>query len=397
MKIAVIGTGYVGLVTGACLAKSGHNVVCIDKNQNKISDLKKGIAPFFEPGLSELLSNPNLSFDLDFDEADIVMCCVGTPTDSNGEVDLSAVNKVIKKHAHKGEFFVMKSTVPIGTCDKIEHPNVIMNPEFLRQGNAIKDTLEPDRIVTGVQNQESHQVIKDLYEPFNAPIIFTDLKTAELSKYAANAYLATKISFINEFANFCEKTGADFKKFQQSLKYDTRIGPEFLEAGVGFGGSCLPKDLKAILNQADPQDFHVLKGAEKANKIQKQKIVEKLKSQMDLRGRKIGVLGLSFKPNTDDMRDAPSLDIIQSLQQEGANVACYDPKAKSEHNTCKNPYEVCDKSDALLILTEWDEFRGLDLKKARSLMKGDKLLDGRNIYEPDEVRAAGFNYLGIGL
>jgi len=397
MKIAIIGTGYVGLVTGACLAKFGHEVICIDRNEDKINLLKKGEAPFFEPGLEELLSNPNLSFDLDFDKADIVMCCVGTPSDSGGNVDLKAVNDVIEKHASKGEFFVMKSTVPLGTCSKIDHPNVVMNPEFLRQGSAIKDTLEPDRIVVGTESAQSQQMMQNLYEPFDAPIIFTDLITAELSKYAANAYLATKISFINEFANFCESKGADFRKLQQSLKYDTRIGPEFLEAGVGFGGSCLPKDLTAILSQSDKNDFHVLRGADKANKIQKQKIVEKLKSQMALKGRKIGILGLSFKPNTDDMRDAPSIEIINALKEEGANVACYDPQGKSEHNTCQNPYEACDDSDALLILTEWEEFRGIDLKKARRLMKGDTLIDGRNIYDPDEVRAAGFNYLGIGL
>lgn len=397
MKIAIIGTGYVGLITGACFARQGHEVICIDKNAEKINKLKKGEAPFFEPGLTELLSNENLSFGLDFDKADIVMCCVGTPSDSEGEVDLTAVNDVIEKHANKSNFFVMKSTVPLGTCSKIKHPNVIMNPEFLRQGSAIQDTLEPDRIVIGTENEESKAIMRQLYEPFDSPIIFTDFKTAELSKYAANAYLATKISFINEFANFCEKTGTDFKKLQQSLKYDTRIGPEFLEAGVGFGGSCLPKDLKAILNQADESDFNVLHGADKANKIQKQKVIEKLKSQMDLHGRKIGILGLSFKPNTDDMRDAPSLEIITSLKNEGANVVCYDPQAKSEYNTCQNPYEVCDDSDALLILTEWEEFRGLDLKKARRLMKGDTLIDGRNIYEPDEVRLAGFNYFGMGL
>lgn len=397
MKIAIIGTGYVGLITGACFARQGHEVICIDKNAEKINKLKKGEAPFFEPGLTELLSNENLSFGLDFDKADIVMCCVGTPSDSEGEVDLTAVNDVIEKHANKSNFFVMKSTVPLGTCSKIKHPNVIMNPEFLRQGSAIQDTLEPDRIVIGTENEESKAIMRQLYEPFDSPIIFTDFKTAELSKYAANAYLATKISFINEFANFCEKTGTDFKKLQQSLKYDTRIGPEFLEAGVGFGGSCLPKDLKAILNQADESDFNVLHGADKANKIQKQKVIEKLKSQMDLHGRKIGILGLSFKPNTDDMRDAPSLEIIASLKNEGANVVCYDPQAKSEYNTCQNPYEVCDDSDALLILTEWEEFRGLDLKKARRLMKGDTLIDGRNIYEPDEVRLAGFNYFGMGL
>lgn len=397
MKIAIIGTGYVGLITGACFARQGHEVICIDKNAEKINKLKKGEAPFFEPGLTELLSNENLSFGLDFDKADIVMCCVGTPSDSEGEVDLTAVNDVIEKHANKSNFFVMKSTVPLGTCSKIKHPNVIMNPEFLRQGSAIQDTLEPDRIVIGTENEESKAIMRQLYEPFDSPIIFTDFKTAELSKYAANAYLATKISFINEFANFCEKTGTDFKKLQQSLKYDTRIGPEFLEAGVGFGGSCLPKDLKAILNQADESDFNVLHGADKANKIQKQRVIEKLKSQMDLHGRKIGILGLSFKPNTDDMRDAPSLEIIASLKNEGANVVCYDPQAKSEYNTCQNPYEVCDDSDALLILTEWEEFRGLDLKKARRLMKGDTLIDGRNIYEPDEVRLAGFNYFGMGL
>lgn len=397
MKIAIIGTGYVGLVTGVCLAKFGHSVFCIDRNKDKIALLKKAEPPFFEPGLEQLLFNPNLNFDLDFDKADIVMCCVGTPSDAEGNVDLKAVNEVIEKHANKGEFFVMKSTVPLGTCSKIDHPKVIMNPEFLRQGSAIQDTLEPDRIVVGTEDEECRQIMQDLYEPFDSPIIFTDLITAELSKYAANAYLATKISFINEFANFCESQGADFKKLQQSLKYDTRIGPEFLEAGVGFGGSCLPKDLKAILKQADPNDFNVLNGAHTANQIQKQKVIEKLKSKMNLKGRKIGILGLSFKPNTDDIRDAPSLDIIASLKKEGADVLCYDPQAKSEHNTCTNPYEACDDSDALLILTEWEEFRGLDLKKARRLMKGDTLIDGRNIYEPDEVRAAGFNYLGIGL
>lgn len=392
MKIAIIGTGYVGLITGLCLAKKGHEIVCIDKNSEKINQLSKGIAPFFEPGLEELLAGADVEFAQDFDKADIVMCCVGTPSDENGNVDLSAVNEVIENHSGKGDFFVMKSTVPVGTCKK----GMIMNPEFLRQGSAIKDTMEPDRIVIGASSEEEFEVMRKLYEDFDTPVIETDLITAELSKYAANAYLATKISFINEFANYCEKTGADFKKLQQSLKYDTRIGPEFLEPGAGFGGSCLPKDLKAIINQSEENDFLVLKAADQANKIQKQRIIEKLKSEIDLKGLKVGILGLSFKPNTDDMRDAPSLDIIKGLLAEGCEINCYDPQAKSEFNNCKDPYEVCENSDALLVLTEWEEFASLDLRKARSLMKNGLLIDGRNIFNSEQANEAGFIYHGIG-
>lgn len=393
MKIAIIGTGYVGLITGLCLAQKGHDVVCIDRNSEKIAQLSKGISPVFEPGLEEMLAKSRVKFDEDFDSADIVMCCVGTPSGDDGEVDLTAVNEVIGKHAAKGEFFVMKSTVPVGTC---KGDRVIMNPEFLRQGSAIKDTMEPDRIVVGAEDEASFEVMRELYKDFDAPIIETDLKTAELSKYAANAYLATKISFINEFANYCEKTGADFAKLQESLKHDTRIGPEFLEPGVGFGGSCLPKDLKAIISQSEDDDFKVLKAADEANQIQKQRIVETLKSEIDLKGRKIGILGLSFKPNTDDMRDAPSLDIIARLKEEGCDVYCYDPKAKSEHNNCKDPYEVCENSDALLVLTEWEEFGLLDLEKARELMNNGILIDGRNVFNADEARKAGFIYHRIG-
>jgi UDPglucose 6-dehydrogenase len=396
MKIAIIGTGYVGLITGLCLGQKGHEIVCVDKDSEKIEKLRKGIALFFEPGLKELLADSDVKFDEDFDCADIVMCCVGTPSDENGNVDLSAVNEVIEKYATKGKFFIMKSTVPVGTCELIDHEHIIMNPEFLRQGSAIKDTMEPDRIVVGAEDEGSFEIMRKLYADFDAPIIETDLKTAELSKYAANAYLATKISFINEFANYCEKTGTDFAKLQESLKHDARIGPEFLEPGVGFGGSCLPKDLKAIISQSEEDDFKVLKAADSANQIQKQRIVEKLKSEIDLQGRKVGILGLSFKPNTDDMRDAPSLDVIEQLKAEGCDVYCYDPKAKSEHNNCKDPYEVCENSDALLVLTEWEEFSLLDLEKARELMRNGILIDGRNVFNAEEARKAGFIYHGVG-
>jgi len=391
MKIAIIGTGYVGLITGLCLGQKGHEVVCVDNDKAKIEKLRKGIAPFFEPGLDELLKDSNVKFDEDFEKADVVMCCVGTPSDENGDVDLSAVQSVIEEHGSKG-LFVMKSTVPVGTCKE----GMIMNPEFLRQGSAIKDTLEPDRIVVGATSECEFEIMRKLYEDFDAPIIETDLMTAELSKYAANCYLATKLSFINEFANYCDRTGADFKKLQECLKHDTRIGPEFLEPGVGFGGSCLPKDLKAMIHRSEDDDFKVLKAADQANKIQKLKVVEKLKSEIDLKGRKVGILGLSFKPNTDDMRDAPSLDVITKLKEEGCDVHCYDPKAKSEHNNCKDPYEVCENSDALLILTEWEEFGLLDLEKAREKMKNGILIDGRNVFKPEEARKAGFIYHGIG-
>lgn len=392
MKIAIIGTGYVGLITGLCLGQKGHEVVCLDHNSEKIEKLRKGIAPFFEPDLEEMLKNSKVKFDEDFDKADVVMCCVGTPSGDNGDVDLSAVQSVIDEHRSKGDFFVMKSTVPVGTCQD----DMIMNPEFLRQGSAIKDTMEPDRIVVGASSPEAFEMMRELYVDFDAPIIETDLMTAELSKYAANCYLATKISFINEFANYCEKTGADFEKLQESLKYDTRIGPEFLEPGVGFGGSCLPKDLKAMISQSQEEDFKVLKAADEANQIQKFKIFEKLKLEIDLKGRKIGILGLSFKPNTDDMRDAPSLEIIERLKEEGCDIYCYDPKAKSEYNNCKDPYEVCEDSDALLVLTEWEEFGLLDLEKAREKMKNGILIDGRNVFKAEEARKAGFIYHGIG-
>lgn len=383
MKINIVGTGYVGLISGLCFAEQGHDVLCIDSDAEKIEKLKHGDAPFFEPGLKEMLKETNAKFSVKGDECDVAICCVGTPDDDAKAVfDVAKANKDVK-------FFIVKSTVPVGTCKKIAAiitGEVISCPEFLRQGSAIEDTKKPHRIIAGVESEKGKDVISRLYE--GRKIFFTDLNSSELIKYASNTFLATKISLINEFANYCEQVGANIKDVSKGVGLDPRIGEHFLEAGIGYGGSCLPKDVKALKG-----DFKILSAVHDVNEAQRLKILEKLG---DLKGKKVAVLGLSFKPNTDDLREAPSTFIIEKLKTGGCDIRCYDPQAKHELNVYESPYKTAQGCDVVLFLTEWDEFKNLDLKKLRAQMKGDTLVDARNIFDYLKAREAGFTYLSLG-
>lgn len=413
MKILVIGCGYVGLATGTCLAEVGNEVLCADKNLEKIEQLKNGNMPIYEPGLEELVArntqNDRLSFAENYDanDFDIVICAVGTPTKENGETDLTDVLDVAKKigQSIKPEaVFVMKSTVPMGTtleCKKYVHSHVVSNPEFLRQGAAIKDTMTPDRIVVGTDSEEAKKIMKNLYTPFvrtGKPLLFMDIASAELTKYAANAFLSTKISFINEIADLCDASGANVRQVANAIGLDDRIGPRFLHAGIGYGGGCLGKDNKSLISQAEKmgKKMDIVKAAEIRNEKQKNLILEKLKNHLGaLNGKVVALLGLSFKPKTDDLRDAPSKKIIQKLQDEGAKIKLYDPVAKIGKES--DAYEAAKGADAVILLTEWDEFRNLDFEKIKSLMNGDLLIDGRNIFRPELVKKAGLKYSGIGV
>ncbi len=427
-SICIIGSGHVGLVTGACLAELGNSVICTDDDFEKIEGLRKGVVPFYEPGLQDLVSRNASSSTLCFTDrvedgvkqAEIVFICVGTPMEPNGEADLSYIENAsarIAKAIDNYKVIVEKSTVPVGTGNwvkrtvNLNHPNssdfdVVSNPEFLREGKAVHDFMHPDRIVLGVENQRAANIMIELYEPINAPIIVTNIQTAELIKHASNVFLALKISFINAVANICEKVGADAVKVAEGMGYDRRIGREFLDAGVGYGGYCLPKDLAALIRRAEEvgYDFELLKAIQKINDSQRDMMVKKVRTALwNLKTKTIGVLGLSFKPDTDDMREAPSIDIIRKLQEEGARIKIYDPKAMENARTilkdvqyCENPYEVAEGSDALVIITEWDEFRKLDLLKVKRLLKQPVVIDGRNIFDPVEMKRLGFVYQGVG-
>ena len=436
MKITVIGTGYVGLVTGTCFAETGFEVMCIDVDEDKIKKLKKGIIPIYEPGLQELvkrnMKENRLSFSTDIKEGilfgSVIFSAVGTPPDKDHRADLQYVKQVARsfgEHTNNYKVFVNKSTVPVGTgdlCKAIIQQelmrrdsdatfDIVSNPEFLREGAAIKDTLNPDRIVIGVESECAKKIMKKIYHPITRagrPLIATDIKTAEMIKYAANSFLATKISFINEMANFCEKVGADVTKIAKGIGLDTRIGSRFLHAGIGYGGSCFPKDVQAIIQKGKEYsyDFKILQSVEEVNERQKKRIFEKLHEHIpNLEGKTIAIWGLAFKPKTDDMRDAPSIRIIKKIQAEGAFVKAFDPVAMQTAKRnfanvnlkyCKSALEAAKDADALLVLTEWDEFRTMDFEKLISVMRGNYLFDGRNIYEPDEVIAAGFKYEGMG-
>jgi len=436
MKIAVVGTGYVGLVSGTCFSELGYQVMCIDINQEKIDNLKQGIIPIYEPGLEELvkrnIQEGRLHFSTNTKEgiefADILFSAVGTPPDKDHRADLNAVKAVARefgRHINEYKIFVNKSTVPVGTgamCKQLIQSeidqrgidvsfDIASNPEFLREGAAVKDTLNPDRIVVGVESEQVKEAMKRLYRPIvraGKPLVTTDIKTAEMIKYAANSFLATKISFINEIANFCEKCGADVSKVAKGIGLDNRIGPRFLHAGIGYGGSCFPKDVQALIQKGKEYsfDFKILQAVEEVNHFQKERIFEKLYNHIpNLEGKTIAVWGLSFKPRTDDMRDAPSIRIIKRIQAEGAKVRAFDPVAikTAKHNFaevnltyCKSAMEAAEGADALLVLTEWDEFRTIDFTKLKDIMRGNILFDGRNIYEQEEVRAEGFYYEGMG-
>lgn len=427
--ICVIGVGYVGLVTGACLADLGNGVICLNRNQEKCDNLKKGILPIYEPGLEEIVHRNQaagrLSFTTSYDEAmqdaEFVFIAVGTPSGTEGEADLAHVNAAaidVAKRIHRPIIIINKSTVPIGTGDwvadivreNMPDPSipfwVVSNPEFLREGSAVHDSMHPDRIVLGSTSREAAERVAELYYPLQAETIITDLRTAEMIKYASNAFLATKISFINEIANICEALGADVKTVAYGMGTDKRIAPSFLGAGIGWGGSCFPKDVKALAFMAATHGQHpqLLRAVLEINYDQRKRVVTKLRDILGgFRGKTIGVLGLAFKPNTDDMRDAPSISIIRLLQNEGAIVKAYDPVAMSiarrilpDVEYCSDPYAVAQDADAIILVTEWNEFKQLDMKRIKSLMRRPVLIDGRNIYDPARMRELGFTYRGMG-
>jgi UDPglucose 6-dehydrogenase len=427
-KICVIGCGYVGLVTGTCLAEIGNRVICVDNDGEKISCLKKFIIPIYEPNLKEMIKkNVNLkriSFTTSIKEgvekSEIIFIAVGTPPKEDGSADLSSIEKVaheIARHMREYKVIVEKSTVPVETGEWVETTvrrnnlsncefDVVSNPEFLREGSAINDFLHPDRIIIGVKSKKAEKIMCELYAPMKTPILVTDTKSAELIKHASNSFLATKISFINAVANFCELVGANIKEVAQGIGLDKRIGKDFLNAGCGFGGFCLPKDLEAFywISNKLGYNFDLLMAVKKINEEQKKNILKKIEETIwIINGKTIGVLGLSFKPNTDDIRFSPAIDIIKMLQEQGAKIKVYDPQAMEKAKKvlkdikfCLNPYEVAKNSECLVILTEWDEFKKLDIKRLSKLLKHPIIIDGRNIYEPEKMRELGFVYKGVG-
>ena len=432
MRIAMIGTGYVGLVSGACFADFGHHVTCVDKDERKIAGLHAGRMPIWEPGLDDLVAHNaergRLQFTTDLAEgiegADAVFIAVGTPARrGDGHADLSYVYAAAKEIAEKLKaptVVVTKSTVPVGTGDEIsrilrengapEGTLVASNPEFLREGAAIRDFKIPDRIVVGAEEEHAREVLRDIYRPLflnKAPILFTGRRTAELIKYTANAFLATKISFINEVADLCEAVGADVQDVARGIGLDNRIGPKFLHAGPGYGGSCFPKDTLALLQTAQGRGvpMRIVDSVVKVNDERKAAMADRVSEALggELQGKRVAVLGLTFKPNTDDMRDAPSLALIKRLEEGGARVAAYDPVGREQAEPllpnvefAQDAYAAANGADALVIVTEWDEFRALDLEQIAGSMNGNALIDLRNIYEPDEVLRAGLTYRGIG-
>ena len=438
MNITVVGTGYVGLVSGTCLAEVGNHVLCIDIDQSKIDRLNSGEIPIYEPGLEELVKKNvqegRLSFSSDIkqgvDYGSIIFIAVGTPPDEDGSADLKhvlAVASDIGKHMNDYRVVVTKSTVPVGTADKVKHAvnaaleekgsttsfSVVSNPEFLKEGAAVDDFLKPDRIVVGAEDERAIEMMRELYAPFNRNherTIIMDIRSAEMTKYAANAMLATKISFMNEMANLAELLGADIENVRHGIGADPRIGYYFIYPGCGYGGSCFPKDVQALHRTAKSvgYDAQILDAVEAVNKRQKSVIVEKIIKQFgnDLTGKKFAVWGLAFKPETDDMREAPSRTIIEALWQRGATVAAYDPVAEEEVERIygkrddlalvSDPYDALDGADAMIVVTEWKVFRSPDLDTMMSRMKTPIIFDGRNIFQPASVRKAGFEYFGIG-
>jgi UDPglucose 6-dehydrogenase len=430
MKIAVIGTGYVGLVAGACFAENGNDVICVDKDPAKVRTLQRGRIPIYEPGLEELVrrnrAEKRLTFTTNLPRgvraSQIVFIAVGTPTGEDGSADLRHVMDVAREIArvmNGYKVIVDKSTVPVGTADKVRelirketsHPfSVVSNPEFLKQGAAIDDFMKPDRVVIGAEDPRSAEIMRELYAPFTrtgAPIMMMDCASAELCKYAANAMLATRISFMNEVANVCEVVGADVDSVRRAVASDRRIGPSFLFPGVGYGGSCFPKDVKAMLNFAANKsyDFQILKAVECVNERQKVRLLAKMKKHFGaLKGKRIAVWGLAFKPKTDDMREAPAVPLIEALLESGATVTAYDPEAirvargifGSAVQFADNGYAALSGADALAIVTEWNEFREPDYGRIRKLMRSPVIFDGRNIYNPEQIRGFGFTYYSIG-
>jgi UDPglucose 6-dehydrogenase len=427
-RISIIGSGYVGLVYSAAFADLGNEVYGIDIDENKVKMLQAGECPIFEPGLPEMiqrnLAAGRLKFTTSYTEAvpdsAFVFICVDTPSSFSGEADMRAVRKaaaMIAEHLKGHTIIVNKSTMPIGSGDLVakileEHItdgatfSVVSNPEFLREGSAVHDVLHPDRIVLGADDREAAVKVSELYGVLDSPVVITDRRSSEMIKYASNAFLATKISFINEIAEVCERVGADVKTVAQGMGFDQRIGPLFLEAGIGYGGSCFPKDVKALAYMAQEANCHpqLLRAVMEINTDQRRRFVHKLQDELgDLTDRQVGVWGLSFKQNTDDMRESPAIDIIRMIEQRGATVRAYDPAAMANAskllpNTrmCKTPYEVVQGADALCVVTPWNEFKQADLVKVAEAMRNPLLLDGRNIYDPDDLQEIGFTYVGVG-
>ncbi|NMW30700.1 UDP-glucose/GDP-mannose dehydrogenase family protein [Altererythrobacter sp. RZ02] len=434
MKIAMVGSGYVGLVSGACFADFGHDVVCIDKDQSKIDRLHEGVMPIFEPGLAELVGKNvetgRLSFTTDLAEgikdAQAIFIAVGTPSRrGDGHADLSfvyAVAEEVGASLANDAVIVTKSTVPVGTGDEVERileasgtPHtfaVVSNPEFLREGAAIGDFKRPDRIVIGAETEFGREVMSEVYRPLflnESPIMFTSRRSAELIKYAANAFLATKITFINEMADLCEKVGANVQDVSRGIGSDNRIGPKFLNAGPGYGGSCFPKDTLALLKTAEDYESPVrlVEAVVKTNDSRKRamgrKVIDALGGPDAARGKKVALLGLTFKPNTDDMRDSPAIAVAQTLHDAGVSIEAFDPEGMEiaaplmpEVTMMNDPYDAIKGADAVAIVTEWDAFRALDLKRVKELANAPVMIDLRNIYKPEDVRAAGFEYSSIG-
>lgn len=429
MKICIIGSGYVGLVSGACFSDLGNAVICVDNDEKKIKSLKAGLIPIYEPGLGELVrrnrKEGRLSFSSSVKEgvskSDVIFIAVGTPSRDNGDADLTFVENVAKEIAlsmPSYRLIVEKSTVPVNTGEWMEHTikvfnkrnikfDVASNPEFLKEGSAIKDFMHPDRIVIGVKSSRARDILTELYKPLKAPIVVTDIKSAEIIKHASNSFLAMKISFINAISDICDKVGADIVEVARGMGLDRRIGKEFLNAGIGFGGSCFPKDLSAFIRIAEKigYDFGILKEVQRVNELQKKLLIRKIEGLLwNLPKKTIGVLGLSFKPDTDDIRQSPAIEIISMLQKEGAKIKVYDPAAmaktkKALHGDvifCKNAYAAAKNSDCLLVATEWNEFKELDFAKIKKIMRQPIIVDGRNIYNPAEMKKMGFTYVGIG-
>jgi UDPglucose 6-dehydrogenase len=431
MKVCIIGTGYVGLVTGAGLAEMGNDVICVDKDKAKIDKLQNGIVPIYEPGLAELIEanerEGRLGFTTDLQSAvrvsSICMIAVGTPQDDDGSADLTSVYEVaaeIAKSMNDYKVIATKSTVPVGTADEIHRIissftdlpfAVVSNPEFLKQGAAVDDFLKPDRVVIGTDDERASEIMRELYSPFlrtGNPVIFMDIRSAEMTKYIANAFLATKISFINEMANLCEKVGADIAQIRVGIASDSRIGPQFLFAGIGYGGSCFPKDVKALIRSAEDHAYstYLLKQVDTINHQQRQRFLEKILTHFngDVSGKTFGIWGLSFKPRTDDMREAPAITVIEALLSKGAKVRAFDPKAleaarqifgdKIVYTT--NAYDALEDAEALVLLTEWNEFRRPDFDRIKSLLKAPLIFDGRNQYDTERMAARGFHYVCMG-
>ena len=428
-KISVVGVNYVGLVTAACFADLGNEVMGIEIVPEKVERLRQGISPIYEPGIEEVLQRNlkagRLNFTTDYAEglrgADFVFIAVGTPEGPDGAADMSQVESAarsIGRHASNALIVINKSTVPIGTGDLVtrlvgEHIkpglkfSVVSNPEFLREGAALGDFMVPDRVVLGSADREACEKVAALYEPLNTPIIISDIRTAEMIKYASNAILATRISFINEIAHICETLGADVKQVALGMGYDKRIGHQFLDAGIGYGGSCFPKDVKALAHMAASNDCHpqLLNAVMDINTDARRLFVEKITHLLDgdLHGKRIGVWGVSFKPNTDDIREAPQIDIMKQLCALGATVQAYDPVAMENAQRvvpdvayCSNAYEAANGADAVLLLTEWNEFKQLDMARVRGSLRRPLLIDGRNLFVPAEMRGQGFEYVSVG-